>query len=151
MQERSPSPPFRDILIFAVICILALVVYPLVMRKVLPPANVANAPAEQEKKNEQGGEAKKEEKAKPGEPPKAANSEKSANPKEVKPAPGKEEKPAAGPAKAPAAKPAVPPAKKIEEPIAWATLGSADPDLKKNPYRMLVTVSSQALRSHASN
>lgn len=145
MQERSPSPPFRDILIFAVICILALVVYPLVMRKVLPPANVANAPAEQEKKNEQGGEAKKEEKAKPGEPPKAANSEKSANPKEVKPAPGKEEKPAAGPAKAPAAKPAVPPAKKIEEPIAWATLGSADPDLKKNPYRMLVTVSSQGI------
>ncbi len=66
MQDRSATPSMGNIIAFALVAGLALVVFPLVMKTFFPPQpQAANAPAaaekaaENEKKNEKPAEAKK--------------------------------------------------------------------------------------------
>src|SRR6476659_6299699 len=70
MQERSSAPPFTHILLFIVIAVLALVVYPWARMKFFPPAPIpvaANGPAVDDKKDEKkGDEAAAEKPVKPG-------------------------------------------------------------------------------------
>ncbi len=138
-RQRSASPPLSNILMFVVILVLALVVYPWMMRTFFPPPpKVANAPIAQEqkdgkaapeKKTEADGKKPREEKVKSDEQAKS------------KAVATKDAKTAVQP-EAQADKAATPPKKKIDEPRRWVTLGSVDPD-PKNPYRMLVTLSNE--------
>jgi YidC/Oxa1 family membrane protein insertase len=135
-----------NILMFVVILVLALVVYPWVMHKFFPQPKVANPPADQ---SQIGDKAAKEKKAAADKKPEKEN----AKPGNQAKVPAKGDKPKAeaaiddGKATAPPDKNQpnkvlAPPEKKIDEPRQWVTLGSADPD-PKNPYRMLVTLSNE--------
>ncbi len=128
MQERSSSTPsLGNILAFAVIFIAAMVVYPMIMAKFNPPPpQAANAPGPEEKK---GDEKKDNEK----------KDVKAAAPKQPKPS----DEPVDQTVQANAAKPdaAKKPAPKDDDQRRWITIGSVDPDLKANPYRMGVTFS----------
>ena len=137
MQDRSPSPPLRDILTLVVIIVLALVVYPMVMKRFFPPPKVANAPVAQEQNDKAAGDKKPEkEKDKPGDAKQSAKEDK------PKAEPAKESKAAAVADKAQPKAVEASPATKVTEPRRWLTLGSVDPDAK-NPYRMLVTLASE--------
>jgi YidC/Oxa1 family membrane protein insertase len=138
MPERSSSAPsLGNILAFAAVFILAMVVYPFVMSKFFPPPpQVANAPAENEKKEGEKADAKKEDKA-VAQKKNEADKKNGAN-KEPKPS----EEPVDKSAPAMAAKPeAVKPAAKDDDERGWITIGSVDPDLKENPFRMGATFS----------
>ena len=144
MQERSASPPLANILLFIVILVLALFVYPRLVQKFFPqPPKVANAPVAGEQKGDKAADKKAADKAgdkqpakekdKPGAQAKGTgNKPKIETAKEVKPA---------QPEKAQPNKVAAP-EKKGAEPRRWVTLGSVDPD-RNNPYRMLVTLSNE--------
>jgi YidC/Oxa1 family membrane protein insertase len=142
MQERSSSPGLGNILMFVVILVLALVIYPWVMAKFFPQPKVANAPAAKEKlekKDEKAAADKKPEKGKEKSADQTKSSEKENKPKTEA---EKTAKAPAPPEKAQPNKPEAPPEKKIDEPRQWVTLGSADLD-PKNPFRMLITLSNE--------
>ncbi len=154
MQERSASPGLGNILMFVVILVLALVVYPWMMRKLFPPPpKAAEAPVAQGQKGEKaagekmaagrvandkaaGDKKPEKEKEKPGDQANANSMD-----GKSKPGAGKDAEAAAGPEKAQANR-AAPPEKKIAEPRQWVSLGSVDPN-PNNPYRMLVTLSNE--------
>ncbi len=145
MQQRSASPPLRDILMLVVIIVLALVVYPMMMRKFFPPPPNANAPVAEEAKKEKAapgkqdvGEKKPEkEKDKPGGQVKDSGKGEKTKPEAVD-----NVKPVAKPDKAQPNQVMAPPGAKVEEPRRWVTLGSVAPD-STNPYRLLVTLDSE--------
>jgi len=139
-QERSAAPPLGNILMFVVILVLALVVYPWMMRTFFPPPpKVANAPAAQELKD---GKAAPENKAAADK--KESRKEKDKPDDQSKVEAAKDLKATSHPdkAQAEADKAPPPPKKKTDEPRQWVTLGSVDPD-PNNPYRMLVTLSNE--------
>ena len=140
MQERSASPPLGNILMFVVILVLALVVYPWMMQKFFPPPpKVANAPVAQEQKDDKAAGDKKAARRRRTSP--AIRPRPPARTTSPRPRPPRRRKPQAGCQGRDQGRKA-PPEKKIDEPRQWVTLGSVDPD-PKNPYRMLVTLSSE--------
>jgi YidC/Oxa1 family membrane protein insertase len=136
MPERSSaSPSVTNIVAFAAIFLLAMVVYPMIMAKINPPPpQAANAPAANEKKDDKAAPDKKGEK-KDGE-------KKAAAPKEPKPSdePVDRSIPAGAVKPEVAIKPAAPAAPQDNDDRRWITMGSVDPDLKDNPFRMGVTL-----------
>ena len=161
MQERSSSPGLGNIVIFAVILVLALVVYPWVLHRFFPPPpKIAEAPVAEEPKDgkaakaagekaaaEKNNEKKDGKKAADSAAGKKAASEKKPEKEPEKAGdkptlPGKDDKakPAAG--KDAAGPQKAPPEKKINEPRQYVMLGSVDPD-PANPFRMLVTTSNE--------
>ncbi len=136
MQERSSSSPsLGNILAFAAIFLVAMVVYPMIMAKINPPPpQAANGPAANEKADE-----KKDDKAaaKKNEAEKKAAAQKQPKPNEE---PVDQTIPA-NVAKPDAAKKPAPPAAADNDERRWISMGSVDPDLKANPYRMGPTFS----------
>ncbi len=155
MQERSASPPLGNILMFIVIMVLALFVYPRLVQKFFPPAppKAADAPVAQEQKDKKAPDKVARDKAAGDKNPEkekdksvaqaktSGNGDKPKTAKEVI-GPAQPEKAQPNKVGAPPDKVAAPRDKKGDEPRRWITLGSADPK-KENPYRMLVTLSSE--------
>ena len=149
MQERSASPPLGNILMFVVILVLALVVYPWLMREVLSAAaqgrQGAGRPRAQRRQS--AGEKKADDDKKAAD--KAADEKK---PEKEKDKPGDQAKARQG--RKPRGRNGKrcrrqrgpqrpqPDSEPTNEPRQWVTLGSVDPD-PKNPYRMLVTLSNE--------
>ena len=139
MQERSSSSPsLGNILAFAAIFLVAMVVYPMIMAKFNPPPpQAANAPAANEKKvDEKKDGEKKDDKA-------AAQKKIDAEKKAVaqkQPKPSDEPVDQTVPANA-AKKPAAPAPVQDNDERRWISMGSVAPDLKENPFRMGVTFS----------
>lgn len=135
MQERSASPPLGNILMFVVVMVLALFVYPRLMAKFFPPPpKVAEAPAAPGPKDAKAADKKAADKAASDKKPEKEKSKPDDQTAQVKAEKPKAEAPDKG------FKPAGPLAK--EEPRRYVTLGSVDP-AAENPYRMLVTLSSE--------
>jgi YidC/Oxa1 family membrane protein insertase len=135
MPERSSSTPsLGNILAFAAVFLLAMVVYPMIMAKLNPPPpQAANAPAANEKK----GDEKKDDKAVAQ---RKAEAEKKAN-LQNQPMPSDEPVDQSIPANA--AKPKVankPAAPQDKDSPLYSTLGSLNPSTD-NPYRMGATFS----------
>jgi YidC/Oxa1 family membrane protein insertase len=139
MQERSSSSPsIANIVAFAAIFLLAMVVYPMIMAKINPPPpQAAKAPLENEKKGEeQKGDEKKNDKA--AAQKKIEADKKAAAPKQPKPS----DEPVDQTIPANVGKPdAVKKPPQDNDDRRWITMGSVDPDLKENPFRMGATFS----------
>jgi YidC/Oxa1 family membrane protein insertase len=133
MQERSATPSAGNILGFVVTLALTFAVYTWVTKTFFPPPpQAARAPADdKQQKNDKTAPQNKPDAGKKADgkkplatvEPKPSDEPIDQTVKNVKPA---------------VAKPAAPP---DNDERRWVTLGSVDPDLNENPYRMLITLS----------
>jgi len=145
MQERSASPSLGNIAAFIVVLLAALVVYPWAMRTFFPQPKIANAPAAEEKKDDNAGNQQKAEAArKPGEkkPAPAVGLKPSDEPIDQTALPKTPKPDVDAKSKKEAAMQAAPAVPKDNDKRRWVTLGSVD-SAPENPYRMLITLSRQ--------
>jgi YidC/Oxa1 family membrane protein insertase len=142
MEERSPSLPLGNILMFAVVLGLVVAFQAFVMPRLFPlPPKGANGPGAQP----QQGDKVADDKAAAAQKAGKEDDKPSDQPKEPGAA-GKSELAKEGKAAAPPDKAAAPPAQAPlqpkNEPRQWIALGSVDPD-PKNRYRMLAIIGSE--------